>query len=187
MRVENPQDFPPKQCIKLYILEQFKVYRKSFIQNMHIQSREVIVSCPQLSCQSTCLRTRGRRFESYRADHPDSNESGLLHAIETIFDCVQWLWGCSSVQSIAVIQQRPQVQLLPALPLPTLNCSLSGLLHTIKYKYFQKQIELKVLSWCFSGGGTPVLIPNTEVKPSIAEGTAQVGDQVGANLKHLIK
>ena len=45
---------------------------------------------------------------------------------------------------------------------------------------------MKVLSWCFSGGGTPVLIPNTEVKPSIAEGTAQVGDQVGANLKHLI-
>ena len=50
----------------------------------------------------------------------------------------------------------------------------------------KSNIELNFLSWCFSGGGTPVLIPNTEVKPSIAEGTAQVGDQVGANLKHLI-
>ena len=30
---------------------------------------------------------------------------------------------------------------------------------------------LSVLCWCFVGGGTPVLIPNTAVKPSRADGT----------------
>ena len=44
----------------------------------------------------------------------------------------------------------------------------------------------KIQSWCFGGRGTPVLIPNTEVKPPTAEGTAQAEDQVGANFKHLI-
>ena len=41
----------------------------------------------------------------------------------------------------------------------------------------------KIQSWCFGGRGTPVLIPNTEVKPPTAEGTAQAEDQVGANFE----
>src|SRR3989344_5115225 len=30
---------------------------------------------------------------------------------------------------------------------------------------------LSVLCWCFVGGGTPVLIPNTAVKPSRSDGS----------------
>ena len=32
------------------------------------------------------------------------------------------------------------------------------------------------LSWCFGGGGTPVLIPNTEVKPATTDGTQFIGE-----------
>ena len=32
-------------------------------------------------------------------------------------------------------------------------------------------IVLNILSWCFGGRGTPVLIPNTAVKSSCADGT----------------
>ena len=60
-----------------------------------------------------------------------------------------------------------------------------GMVYAIAESNIQKEVS-KILSWCFGGRGTPVLIPNTEVKPPTAEGTAQAEDQVGANLKHLI-
>lgn len=39
-----------------------------------------------------------------------------------------------------------------------------------KYKKHSR-FNTNFVCWCFSGGGTPVLIPNTAVKLSIADGT----------------
>ncbi len=47
-------------------------------------------------------------------------------------------------------------------------------------------ILLKFVSWCFDREGTPVLIPNTEVKLLRTDGTPQGEEQVGANLQILI-
>ncbi len=37
-------------------------------------------------------------------------------------------------------------------------------------------LALKAPSWCFGSGGTPVLIPNTEVKLTTTDGTSQEGE-----------
>ncbi len=43
-------------------------------------------------------------------------------------------------------------------------------------EYFNKSIDLNILSSDDSTWATPVPIPNTEVKPSCADGTALVGE-----------
>jgi len=44
---------------------------------------------------------------------------------------------------------------------------------------------LSTLCWCFIGGGTPVLIPNTAVKPSRADGTRK--GRVGRRQHRVLK
>ena len=50
-------------------------------------------------------------------------------------------------------------------------------------------LGLKILFWCFIGGVTPVLIPNTEVKPISADDTrkGKVGRRQDKTFNHGIK
>gem|GEM_PF-5946563 len=49
----------------------------------------------------------------------------------------------------------------------------------------RQKVRLSFLCWCFGGGVTPVLFPNTEVKPSCADGSrkARVGRRQHRELK----
>ena len=49
----------------------------------------------------------------------------------------------------------------------------------------QTEFSLSTLCWCFVRGGTPVLIPNTAVKPSRADGTRK--GRVGRRQHRLLK